>query len=140
VLHSLEDPQELQFAPERMAQLQRILAASGARVVLSSRWRLTACAAGTAIKTLAAAGIPRPIGATPDLSPVGDGRAEEIDAWLDDNSEVIDAGRWVALDYLPLNESLPQEHVVVTDGSVGLTAELADEAIWKLCRPRMDDM
>uniref|UniRef100_A0A7S1L1Y1 Uncharacterized protein n=1 Tax=Alexandrium catenella TaxID=2925 RepID=A0A7S1L1Y1_ALECA len=99
---------------------------------------MTSCAAGTAIKCLAQAGIQRPIGATPDLSSNGEERAEEISAWLSDNSDVIDSDRWVAIDYLPLYESLPREHVVVTEGSVGLTAELADEAIGKLCNLPMD--
>merc|ERR1712039_643463 len=91
---------------------------------------------GNVINALSDVGIQTPIGATPELRGVGSGpderRATEIRAWLASNSHLVDRGRWVAIDDVPLDQYLPMEHVVVTDSYIGLTLDLANNAIDRL--------
>mmetsp|Transcript_77839 Transcript_77839/g.204385 ORF Transcript_77839/g.204385 Transcript_77839/m.204385 type:complete len:209 (+) Transcript_77839:90-716(+) len=130
VLHPVDAPLEKFLNVTHLEQLRRIVESSGARIVLSSTWRLDHNHAFQICNTIAGLGLPRPIGATPDHWQQG--RAAEISAWLATNASLVDGGRWVAIDDLPLTPDLPEAHVVTVDGLTGLTRELADLAIAKL--------
>lgn len=138
VLHSMAHARDssLQFTESCMQHLKNVLERSGARIVLSSTWRLTLGPARKLNEALRIRGILCPIGATPLLS--GDpsyermGRAAEILRWVSLNEDLIDNDQWVAIDDIPLDIHLLDEHAVVIDGSVGLTGELAEEVFQKL--------
>uniref|UniRef100_A0A7S3TSU6 Uncharacterized protein n=1 Tax=Strombidinopsis acuminata TaxID=141414 RepID=A0A7S3TSU6_9SPIT len=130
VLHPVDAPQEDFLHSKHLEELRRVVDASGARIVLSSTWRLDAGHAYQLSNAIAGMGLQRPIGATPDYWQQG--RAAEISAWLATNAALVDGGRWLAIDDLPLTPDLPEAHVITTDGNVGLTKELADAAIAKL--------
>lgn len=128
VLHPADTPEEKFFTHPQMEQLRRIIELSQARIVLSSYSPSTE----SVVEALADAGVGRPIGATPDVSCSEEGRAKEIFSWLESHTELVDKDRWIAIDDFPLNCYLPMEHTVITDSQLGLTSELADEAIQKL--------
>lgn len=130
VLHSVDAAQEDFLGTKQLQHLRRIVDASGARLVLSSSWKNRELHAQEVAAALVGAGIRRPVGGTPNMWQ--DGRAAEISAWLAQNSSLVEGGRWLAIDDLPLTPDLPEEHVVQADGGLGLTGELADEAIAKL--------
>uniref|UniRef100_A0A7S1WML9 FCP1 homology domain-containing protein n=1 Tax=Alexandrium catenella TaxID=2925 RepID=A0A7S1WML9_ALECA len=133
VLHATGAPFSSLFGHLHMRELRRIVEASQARIVLSTAWRLSQTFAGRVINELAEAGLPPPISATPSLCPWhSDGRALEIRAWLLAHTGLVEDDRWVAIDDIPLAPVLPIEHVVTTNGKLGLTPELANSAIAKL--------
>merc|ERR1712008_347048 len=118
------------FGEQHLEQLCRIVHISGARIVLSTTWRLDAASAQKVVAVLTQHGLARPIGATPDLAPSG--RAEEIRTWLERYGHFVDTDRWVAIDDIPLSPPFPERHVVTTDPLQGLTAADADAALAKL--------
>mmetsp|Transcript_60805 Transcript_60805/g.130683 ORF Transcript_60805/g.130683 Transcript_60805/m.130683 type:complete len:210 (+) Transcript_60805:101-730(+) len=133
VLHSTSAPSDGLFGTRQLMELRRIVGSTGAKIVLSSAWRLSYVFADRVSRELWGAGLPGPISATPSLNPWHtEGRALEIRAWLSAHAGLVDADRWVAIDDIPLSMDLPHEHVVTTNGQVGLTRELADSAIAKL--------
>ena len=67
------------------------------------------------MKYILKAGMPEPFSSTPNLMPgVRDGRAVEIQAWLDAHADLVDPCRWVAIDDIQLTPELPEEHVITT--------------------------
>lgn len=65
VLHSVDAAFDNCLQIEHLEELRRIVEASGARIVLSSTWRLDQNHAYQICNTIAGLGLPRPIGATP---------------------------------------------------------------------------
>ena len=113
-----------------MAELRRVLTATGARVVMSSSWRNIHPLSEFSVM-LALYDCPADVlGATPNLPPPRS-RGKEIQAWLDLHPGV---DRYVILDdYDPPTMAIPTEagqarHVHV-DEDTGLTTADADQAI-----------
>jgi hypothetical protein len=128
---------------EQVSELKRIVDASNARIVLSSPWKKDPVCEKKLLTELAGHGLAM-IGATKDLSELEGREAEdgtimsatdilcrEISEWCDENDNLVDPDKWVALDYL--NADLEDEdgiqHLVKTDEKKGLTPEVADIAI-----------
>mmetsp|Transcript_1352 Transcript_1352/g.2907 ORF Transcript_1352/g.2907 Transcript_1352/m.2907 type:complete len:171 (+) Transcript_1352:29-541(+) len=130
VLHPIMAEDDGVLAEPQMYQLRRVVRHSGARIVLSSTWRLTNHLAHRVCSEIAFQGLNRPIGATPHLGSAG--RAAEISTWLADHAELVEGERWVAIDDMPLVPDLPPARVVTTDAFQGLTREMADAALLKL--------
>lgn len=137
VLHATSASLSSLFAAPQMAALRRILCLTGARVVLSSAWRLHDQGVQQVVREFHSAGLAAPVSATPSLCPCAEGRPLEIRAWLIAHATLVERDRWVAIDDLPLFPDLPAEHVVTTSGEVGLTAQQADAAIAKLGARRL---
>mmetsp|Transcript_8844 Transcript_8844/g.24977 ORF Transcript_8844/g.24977 Transcript_8844/m.24977 type:complete len:216 (-) Transcript_8844:49-696(-) len=141
VLRTAEPPKDNEYEEEfelggpQLEQLDRIVAASGARLVISSAERLDIGYAEGVAAAFEDAGMRRPIGTTPDMQ--GAGRAAEINAWLAVHTDLVDLLRWIVIDTSPLTPDL-HEHLVKIDGlrtikgQYGLTQERADVAIKKL--------
>ena len=120
-----------QLEQPKLAQLHRVIAATGAKVVLSTDWRRYPEAKQRAESTLKGLGI-ECIGATPELPLYSRQRPKEILAWLTAFQEPV--ATWCAID----DRQLLQEeggypallgHFVLTDAARGLTAVEADQAI-----------
>jgi len=122
---------------QMLGYLQTIVQKTNAVVVLSSTWRLEPEKMEELADVLATRGIDL-IGTTPDLSPsCGGDRVDEIREWLKEAScsDEIWVAEWIAIDDLNLtgmNKKMKPEYFVRTSDAVGLTAELAEEAIKKL--------
>ena len=125
VLHSADAEPDSYLGMVHLERLRRIVVETRARLVLSSTWRLTSGCVQELHVALQRAGLPPPVGATADLWPQG--RAHEISEWVASHG----FEQWVAIDDLPLPDLL-EEHVVTTDGAVGLSDCDADETIRKL--------
>ena len=122
-----------------LRELQRIVVACDAKVVLSSDWRRTKWQTKIATERFAREGITcwrdaeGNVGATPEFSEIGGAllRPKEIAAWLREHGQ--DVTRWVAIDDRLLTDEdggdLLVGHCVTTEFAKGLTAERADEAI-----------
>merc|ERR1719506_2371968 len=67
VLHPIDASADCFLQKPQLLQLQRIVEICGARIVLSSTWRLKWSTADEAASGLTAVGLELPIGATPDL-------------------------------------------------------------------------
>lgn len=133
VLHGVGASDDELFSPMHLANLRRVVDGTGARIVLSSAWRLEARSAARVGAELADAGIPLPFSATPNVCPGrAAGRAMEIDAWIQGHRRLIDGGRWITIDDIPMEEELSDRHVVTTDPDEGFTVALAEDAIAKL--------
>lgn len=125
--------------PQKLERLQRIVAATDARVVLSSDWRRVPQAKREALDTLRSYGI-RVIGTTPcrpQLLPV---RPQEILAWMQKYKAAPAyglskpaIGGWIAIDDRWLTEEYGGAeligHFVQTHIASGLTDNLASQAI-----------
>lgn len=115
------------FDPRAVACLNRLVAESGADVVISSTWRIGHSLAeiDTALRFRGFQG--RVIGATPFLQ--GEPRGLEIQAWMDAQPEPPEA-------FVILDDSSDMEHLlpklVRTQGSVGLTEVDVDFALFEL--------
>ena len=139
----------LAAAPSLLANLKHIIAQTGARVVLSSTWRLAEATREAVSVRLGAAGLSL-VGSTPDLAVLESGaahatlcgddegefspeleRAIEIRRWLD-ASGACDAP-FVAIDDMDLLDGQRADkiegHFVHTRSELGLTPPLADLAI-----------
>lgn len=112
--------------PAGVARVDRIVAATGARVVLTTNWRRT-FTFGELREILARAGLRAKVeGEVGDRSGAfaRTGREHEIAAWLEAHPEVTD---WIAIDDLPLDLPLPR--LVRTDESKGILDEHVESAI-----------
>mmetsp|Transcript_19686 Transcript_19686/g.56440 ORF Transcript_19686/g.56440 Transcript_19686/m.56440 type:complete len:220 (-) Transcript_19686:806-1465(-) len=121
VLHPLIG--QPRFQEGNMRELGRIVNETGARIVLSSTWRLLPRTTRTVNRKLEDAGLAPIVGKTPCRLDFWQ-RHKEIVDWLRENPYVQ---RWVALDDHAL--SLPSTHFIQTNGMVGLTSREADRAI-----------
>lgn len=136
VLHGVGAPFRELFGQQQLENLRRLVCAiPGAQIVLSTAWRLSDGSTQRVLSELFRAGLPMPISSTPNLLP-GEvrGRSEEIAAWLRSHEHLVQEGRWLAIDDIPLSPDLPAEHVLTTDCYKGLTTAKADEGIEKLAR------
>jgi hypothetical protein len=116
--------------PEAVARLNRLLTRSGAKVVISSSWRVHHSLEELR-KRLGEVGFAgEVIGQTPDISweEYGDpfrGRAVEIQSWLDGQSEPLES--FVVLDDLYLEELA--QFLVKTEFEAGLGDEHVEAAL-----------
>merc|ERR1712050_500480 len=113
-------------APELLQQLQMLIQASAASIVISSTWRLVKSKNAQLQEILAGYGLST-IGDTPDLSRgcAGD-RVDEIFRWLEDQRQSGDRGvdAWIAVDDVNLiaqNPKLQESNFVFVDETVGLS-------------------
>lgn len=125
VLHSVRcTRQSQQFGRAQMAQLVRTIEGSGASIVLSTAWRTIPEARMTVCAKLREAGLPQPIGKTPDFGMMR--RPCEILTWVDQYRPAA----WVSIDDMPLDaDPRMRGHFVRTNPLQGLTPVLAAEAI-----------
>lgn len=136
VLHSLHGDDI--FRDDCCALLEFVLKSTGARVVLSSTWRLERDKVAMIDNLLTERGMQRILGCTKDL---GTHREEEICEWLDRHPATP---RWVALDDMDLVcRTTPAAarlvgHFVRTSQRTGLTADLAQLAVGLLEAQRLD--
>ena len=129
VLNKLDSPAMLPLSKSKLRLLRHIVSETGARIVLSSSWRLFPHARFKLMRTLRYKGM-RVWKSTPDFetehpnSPYW--RGHEIEAFLKDRPRIT---KYVILD--DNNRFLKDqlEFFVETDSYVGLTQELADKAI-----------
>jgi len=144
VLHPREALHDECLGEKQLAQLRRIVDASRARIVLSSKWRLDTTTLQRVADALRDSGVRGFIGATPNLEGEFDPNVDreklctcEILSWLEENEELVDPDRWVAIDDVPLDLETEDgvNHAVMADCTVGLTADVADTAILKLTDP-----
>lgn len=120
------------FSRPHMARVKKILDATGAKIVLSSSWRMSEFGRSEVTKQLVANGMPTFMACTPNLE--GRPRACEILEWVKDNKERLNIVNFVALDDINLAALAPdkpffRKHAVCTDGKNGLTDEDAAAAI-----------
>ena len=130
--------------PQMVRHLAHIVRTTQAEVVLSSTWRLQEETRKRLLTALEAEEGITVIGDTPNLErePRFNTRPDEIVAFLEAHGGGVH--QWVAVDDLPLVNldekcrngctgiRLTAAHFVQTSDQVGLTAELAEEAIAKL--------
>lgn len=124
-----------EFDPVALALIKRVISETGAKVVLSSTWRLSK----EGVKFIKGLGIdildvtphlPRPTSTSVEYCE----RGKEIQAWIEknieDRGEVVD--RYVIID--DDTDMLPeqQEQFFNTDNRFGLTEPIAKEIIWYL--------
>lgn len=113
-----------------LALLVDLVASTGAKVVVSSSWRLSPSLHGALLRGLAQAGLPEGavIGATPQRG----GRGAEVAAWLEAHAQGLGVRSYVVLD--DENEaSFAQARIaprffVKTDAQEGLSPENAEAA------------
>jgi hypothetical protein len=116
-----------------MEQLERIVQATGCKIVISSSWRSMGKMyvirmfnrglgyTGEAVRAI--------IGMTPSRVKNSDLRGDEIQAWFDANPGKTD--KFVILDDdVDMGHLMP--HLIRTDPATGLTPEIADEVIARL--------
>lgn len=120
------------FQKELMLRLKRIVQESGARIVLSSSWRVSAFGRGEVAKHLAGVGLPTFIDVTPDLP--RQTRTAEILQWISKNREKYNIVNFVALDDIPLAELASDKeffskHAVCTNPNVGITEKDVEKAL-----------
>jgi hypothetical protein len=117
-----------------LEQLERVIQATGCKIVISSSWRILGI---LYILDAILAALERPspiisrsiIGQTPNRVKNSDVRGDEIRAWLDQRPGTV--GKFVILDdETDMGDLLP--HLLKTDIELGLTAELADQLIKRL--------
>lgn len=121
-----------EFDPVTLALIKRVISETGARVVLSSTWRLSK----EGVKFIKSIGIdiiactphlPRPTSTSVEYCE----RGKEIHEWIEKNienrGEVVD--RYVIID--DDTDMLPEqkEHFFNTDNKIGLTESMAEEII-----------
>jgi hypothetical protein len=127
------DPEH--FDPLAVSLLNKVVDATGCRVVVTSNWRLHHTQ-NTLNRFLAQAGWRGTLyGVTPDLSRgwfEHGPRHEEIKAWLRTEAKRgVPVSRWVALDDKPIREL--GGALVLTTKEDGLTEAKAREVITRLC-------
>lgn len=127
VLHptTVRHPRQ-QFQRSCMALLAEVLEATGARIVLSTAWRLDPMARREVSEKLREHGIPQFISRTPNLSMFH--RAKEILAWV----RKYRPATWVSVDDWPLLDENPSEmrgHFVQTRPRFGLLPETAGQIV-----------
>lgn len=125
VLHPLHG--RTLFLAGPLAQLKRVVDASGCDIVVSSTWRETAGGMKEVCARLTEVGLPPPIDKTPVLR--GRSRADEIVKWLSRHPKVQ---AWIAIDDMPLEA--PSVNVtagrhVKTFSEKGFVKGKADEAL-----------
>lgn len=126
-----------ELQPHLLKNLRRVLRTTGARIVLSSTWRLDGDLMDELRRAMAEIDIDAAviIGETPDLREPGTTsfsvRAREIVAWLEKDGHGMHR-RWAVVDDQDVPGSNPAggpavaEHFVQTDDKVGLDEEAAD--------------
>eukprot|EP00308_Calcidiscus_leptoporus_P001894 CAMPEP_0119361042 /NCGR_PEP_ID=MMETSP1334-20130426/8458_1 /TAXON_ID=127549 /ORGANISM="Calcidiscus leptoporus, Strain RCC1130" /LENGTH=306 /DNA_ID=CAMNT_0007375969 /DNA_START=162 /DNA_END=1082 /DNA_ORIENTATION=- len=116
----------------KLAQLQRIVQNTGAKVVLSTDWRRQAPLKKQLHGVLGKLGI-EIIGATPMRAMFQPIRPQEITSWLSNKQKTSCVGTWVAIDDRDLVNEIGganlRGHFVRTHPASGLTQKLADMAI-----------
>lgn len=126
--------------PACVERLNRIVEATGARIVITSSWRSETHAGGTQVglaATLACCGLRNHrdvvVGITPDLSSATAGglyiaktRWDEIQQWMRDT--VGQVNEYIVIDDCAVGDC-PADRFLRTDMSVGLTDADADRAI-----------
>lgn len=129
-----------ELQPHLLNSLRRVLRTTGAKVVLSSTWRLDSDLMDHIRSVLAKSGIETSviIGQTPDLKKPGQNsismRAEEIMQWLTMHDAARLYGPWVVVDDQDVPGAassqgiadLMGQHFVQTDDKTGLEEEMAD--------------
>lgn len=120
------------FSTSHMERLRRILIRTGAKIVLSSSWRVSEFGRSEVNKNLALHSMPYFLDCTPSLP--GKPRALEILTWLDTHRERYSIVNFVALDDIDLKATAPDKsffakHAVCTNSTVGMTETDADAAI-----------
>ena len=115
-----------EFTPECMSNLKKIVADTGASIVLSSTWRETHPSRLAVLQQLAEYDIPPFVGCTPIHGSGSNARASEITAYARENN----ISKYIALDDQDMD--LPPANFVRTDMGSGLTASDAKQAIKKL--------
>ncbi|KAH9589357.1 hypothetical protein LSM04_007348 [Trypanosoma melophagium] len=120
------------FAPKQMSLLRHILTETGAKIVLSSSWRMTEFGRGEVSRNLVNHNMPTFIACTPCYS--GKSRSIEILSWIEANKEQYNIVNFVALDDINLpavapNRAFFARHAIVTNAFTGLTEADATEAI-----------
>merc|ERR1712187_923423 len=106
--------------------LAKILEATGARIVLSTAWRIDPAARREVAEKLSRHGLPMFISRTPNISMFH--RAKEILAWV----KKYRPSTWVAIDDWPLleeNAAEMQGHFVQTRPRYGLLPETVGRVI-----------
>ena len=137
VLNNSSDPTVSRQALDAgaLAELKGLMdAVPGARIILSSAWRLVAKMTRLLAQQLEAAGIEAPVGATSVVAAARSrpGEPSSLDrqlARLADQraAEILQAVRerrpraWLAVDDLDLSHRLHERHFVRTDEAAGLT-------------------
>jgi len=119
--------------PQCLAELQRLLVETGAKLILSSDWRRKDHLIRELRQALEKAGVDGSviIGRTPALKDAN--RPQEITAWLEEHSSIA-KGSWIAVDDMPLEEQdgpngRLQGRCVQTDERIGLSSTSVDLAI-----------
>lgn len=120
------------FEKALMQRLKRIVQESGAKIVLSSAWRVSAFGRGEVTRNLVECGLPTFIDITPNF-PTST-RTEEIMHWIKENKEKYGIVNFVALDDIPLVNSADDpeffaKHAVCTNPFMGLTDIDVDKAL-----------
>lgn len=109
--------------------LKNILDDTGAKIVLSSSWRLYDNDFSYVVKKLSPSGIRREYFLDKTPSFVLKGRGYEIRQWL--NNNIVDS--FVVLDDNEIDEKqIPQDNFFQTEPTVGLTQKIAQLCIAKL--------
>lgn len=119
------------FSEIHMLRLKTIIESTGAKIVLSSAWRLSEAGRLMVNSSLANYGILPCIDITPDLP---QSRSDEILSWLNANKKKYNIVNFVALDDIDLVLCAPDreffsKHAVKTDAMLGLTDEDVKTAI-----------
>jgi hypothetical protein len=125
-----------QVDPTAAARLEKLVKATGAKIVISSSWR-TIFSIDQIKKILQKVGAPGAAAAVIDRTPVGQGnRGQEIQDWLDLDPEraVVDPKHQNTQAYVILDDSnqmTPQQQprLVHTNPQYGLTDEDVIEAV-----------
>ena len=125
-----------QVDPRAAARLEKLVKATGAKIVVSSSWRHI-YSVEEIQEILKKVGAPAAARAVIDRTPVGEGnRGQEIQDWLDLDSErrVVNPAHQDVQAYVILddnNEMTPEQqpHMVQTNGQVGLTDQNVMDAI-----------
>ncbi|RNF07445.1 hypothetical protein TraAM80_03421 [Trypanosoma rangeli] len=120
------------FAPKQMSLLRNIILETGAKIVLSTSWRMSEFGRQEVAKQLIAHNIPTYISCTPYLN--GKSRAVEILSWIEANKERYNIVNFVAIDDINLPATAPNRaffsnHSVTTNAFTGLTEANAKEAV-----------
>lgn len=133
VLHPLRKGSQSAFDSECMSHLRSVVASTGAKIVLSSSWRVAPRQKQRVHEALESAGLGGIMGATP-VSGYNNNRVDEICAWLEQHPEV---SAYVAIDDMDLqsgsgdvgSRSRIASSSVRTKPAEGLTASDASRAI-----------
>lgn len=118
------------FDQATVNRLKQIMNFTGAKIVLSTAWRLNPYLKKILIEELEKKGVKKEliIGQTPDLSIINKTRDYEILFWVYSNRDKIK--KWVAIDDLNLKK-LPSKNFVRTKFHSGLTDKLTGEIMSK---------